>query len=114
MLLKRVATGNGVSVYRSESGETYLLKPVDRKYEGKAKPPRYYLSLRQPGGKAKYLSGVFPTRDMQVFSLDMRDGLGVKVPWRMVFLDAGTQVVLEQGKASDYLREPELAGVSRA
>jgi len=76
VILRRTRAG----VYADQSGRIYRLVPVDRAYRGK-KAPKYYLQ-RIERGKARYISGVFETAD-GAWSLDLKDGLGVKTYFDM-------------------------------
>ena len=102
MILERVKRGEGVSVYKAEDGTVYLLRPVDRKYENAPKKPTYYLSAKQPGNtEAKYVSGLFPTKIKGLYSLDMKDELGVKHMYSLRFADEGSKAELDEGKADE-------------
>lgn len=63
-------------IFQGSDGRKYRLALVDRRYEGKAKPA-YYLQ-REGEEKLEYLSGVFPTKRAGVWSMDLRDAMGVK------------------------------------
>ena len=106
MRLERVKQGEDVSIYENEEGDIYLLRPVDREYQGRPKKPKYYLSVRSVGsGKAKYLSGLFSTRKPDIFSLDMRDEIGVKRMYTLTFSEGGKMAELEQRKAEKGLKQ---------
>jgi hypothetical protein len=93
MELKRAKNG----VYINDSGEVYRLLSVDREYN-KKKSPKYFLQSIQ-SGKARYISGVFPTKQESLFSLDVKDDLGIKVFYKMIITDAGESIKIEKGKA---------------
>ena len=63
-------------IFQGTDGRKYRLALVDRRYEGKARPA-YYLQ-REGEGRMDYMSGVFPTKRAGVWSMDLRDALGVK------------------------------------
>lgn len=73
MTLKRTGTARGAVFYQGDDGKKYQLRQVNRAYEGRAKPPTYYLELVDGVGKAHYLSGLFPTKYTGVYSLDLKD-----------------------------------------
>lgn len=89
MRLERTGTAKGGSFYKGDDGKRYLLRSVDRAYAGRAKPPRYYLE-RLEGAKAVYLSGLFPTGDETLYSLDMKDAVtGVRAMYDARFGEGG-------------------------
>jgi hypothetical protein len=90
--LARVKQGEAVSVYQGSDGAVYLLRPVDRQYAGRPKPPRYYLLRKDKAGKPEYLSGVFPTTTEGVFSLDLKDALGIKTMYLMKVEEQGKYI----------------------
>ena len=101
MKLKRVKQGEGVSVYTTPEGAVYLLRKVDREYKNTPKKPAYYLSVKRKGEtKAKYLSGLFPAGE-NTFSLDIKDGLGVKEMHTLKMEAGGASAELVKGKARE-------------
>lgn len=73
--MKRTGTARGAVFYQGDDGKKYQLRQVNRAYEGRAKPPTYYLELVDGTGKAHYMSGLFPTKSTGVYSLDLKDGV---------------------------------------
>lgn len=95
MKLKRTGEARGAVFYAGEDGQKYQLRQVDRSYTGRAKPPSYYLE-RLDGGKAHYLSGLFPTKVKGLFSLDLKDEItGMRVMYDAVFGAGGAEVELK-------------------
>ena len=89
MRLERTGIGKGRSFYKSDDGKKYILRAVDRSYTGRAKPPKYFLE-RIEGAKAVYVSGLFPTNDETLYSLDIKDSAtGVRVMYEARFMEGG-------------------------
>ena len=102
MRLTRVKQGEDASVYKAENGDIYILKLVDREYSGVRKKPVYYLDRKKAGSKkAEYISGLFSTQRAGVFSLDVKDNIGMKVMYTMSFENGGQVAILEKGKARE-------------
>jgi len=84
--------------YSGADGERYLLRAVNRDYAGTVKKPVYFLE-RWTGGKWCYLSGLFPTSRPGMFSLDLRDAIGVRKLYTLTVTDGGERAELIEGKA---------------
>lgn len=98
--IERVHSGENASVYQGNDGRKYLLKPVDRQYQGRKKPPKYYLLVQGKGeAKPSYVSGLFPTAQAGVLSGDFRDELGVKHMFTFEVRDAGASAAIYPGRA---------------
>ena len=69
------ALGNGI--YTGTDGKKYRLANVDREFPGRRLKPVYFLQ-RERGGVMSYVSGVFKTKREGVYSIDVKDDLGVK------------------------------------
>ena len=96
-LTKTKSTANGEE-YAGSDGGRYLLRAVNREYNGTVKKPVYYLE-RWTVGKWVYLSGLFPTGRAGVFSLDIRDAIGVRKLYTLTVMDCGERAELTEGKA---------------
>lgn len=94
VILKRVKGG----VYSDETGQKYLLRPVDRDYLGVKKKPVYFIDRLTDEGKAKYMSGLFPTKKEGVYSYDIKDKYGIKIYMIARFKDDGATIELERKK----------------
>jgi len=95
VILKRVKGG----VYIDETtGQKYLLRPVDRDYEGVKKKPIYFIDRLTDEGKAKYMSGLFPTKNDDIYSYDIKDRFGIKTYMIARFKDDGAVIELERKK----------------
>ena len=89
MRLERTGIAKGRSFYKGDDGKKYILRAVDRAYTGRPKPPKYYLE-RIEGAKAVYLSGLFPTSDETLYSLDIKDATtGVRMMYEARFMEGG-------------------------
>lgn len=98
--MERIHTGEEVSVYSGSDGRKYLLRPVNREYRGRRKPPKYYLLVQDSGeAKPRYISGLFPTKKPGVFSGDFRDELGVKRMFTFQVRDSGAGATILPGRA---------------
>jgi len=98
--MERVHSGEETSVYHGTDGRKYLLRPVDREYRGRKKPPKYYLLVQDKGeAKPRYVSGLFATAEPGVLSGDYRDALGVKRMFTFRVRDAGAGAELLPGRA---------------
>ena len=86
--------------YEATDGTRYLLRAVNRQYAGTVKKPLYYLE-RWTGGKWVYLSGLFPTGRAGVFSMDLRDGIGVRKLYTLTVTDCGERAELTEGKTRE-------------
>lgn len=84
--------------YEATDGTRYLLRAVNRDYAGTVKKPVYYLES-WTGGKWVYLSGLFPTGRPGVFSLDIRDAIGVRKLHTLTVTEDGDRAELAEGKA---------------
>lgn len=93
MELERVVNGVYTDV---TSGERFLLRSVDKVYKTKRKP-KYYLTGEK--GKTGYLSGLFPTKNDSIYSMDMRDSLGVKIIYDCTFIDSGKRLRIVKHRA---------------
>jgi len=93
LLLNRTGAG----MYTDPEGVLYRLVPVDRAYSGK-KAPRYYLQRLQEG-RAQYISGVFQTNKPGIWSLDVRDELGVKIYFNMYTKQDGESLLIQRRKS---------------
>lgn len=81
-------TGKG-NFYVSEADQSkYLLRVVDRQYQGVTKKPVYYMS-KVRGSKSEFISGLFPTKDPDTFSYDEKNNIGMKVFKVAIFKDQG-------------------------
>ncbi len=87
---KLVNTTSAGNIF-SGDGETLLLKPVNRDYQGVSKKPLYYLNLLLKGNSV-YLTGLFATANKLIFSGDFKDALGMKHIVKLVFEDGGKSV----------------------
>lgn len=89
--LKRVKVGQRCNVYTAVNSErVYLLYSVNRQYSH-SKKPVYYLKYRDKGMKeARYISGLFKTDKPDVFSFDIKDPIGMKQYFYLIFSDNGT------------------------
>ena len=95
VILKRVKGG----VYIDETtGQKYLLRPVDRDYLGVKKKPIYYIDRLTDEGKAKYMSGLFPTKKEGVYSYDIKDKYGIKIYMIAKIGNDGETIELERKK----------------
>ena len=95
VILKRVKGG----VYSDETtGQKYLLRPVDRDYEGVKKKPIYFIDRLTDEGKVKYMSGLFPTKNENIYSYDIKDRFGIKIYMIARFKDDGAVIELERKK----------------
>lgn len=96
MRLSREKEMKGGAVYRGEDGAVYMIRAVNRSYEGRKAPPRFYMERRVAGGKLEYLSGLFPTKAEGVYSCDLRDrSTGIRVMHLASFLEGGEAINLE-------------------
>ncbi len=84
--------------YAGSDGNRYLLRAVNREYSGTVRKPVYFLEC-WTGGKWIYLSGLFPTGRAGVFSLDIRDAIGVRKLYTLTVADGGERAELIEGKA---------------
>ncbi len=108
-LTKTRSTANGEE-YAGSDGDRYLLRAVNRQYAGTVKKPLYYLE-RWTDGKWQYLSGLFPTGRAGVFSMDLRDGIGVRKLYTLTVTDGGERAELTEGKRG---RRHDRKGTKRA
>lgn len=95
--LQRVKTTTWGTEYAGTDGKSYLLKGVDREYPGNGKAPVYFLRVKY-AGEWKYLSGLFRTNRPGVFSLDLKDGNGVRTLHTMTIADGGERAAIAPGK----------------
>jgi hypothetical protein len=96
MTLRRTGTARGAVFYKGDDGKKYQLRQVNRAYEGRAKPPTYYLELVDGAGKAHYMSGLFPTKSTGVYSLDLKDEVtGCRLMFDACFSMGGELVELK-------------------
>ena len=98
--LERVHTGQGVTVYAGSDGAKYLLRPVNRSYAGRRKPPVYYLLRGEGSAKPEYISGLFPTEEEREFSGDWKDAIGIRKLFRLRVLEAGAVAELRMVDAA--------------
>ena len=104
MILKRTGTARGVVFYQGDDGKKYQLRQVNRAYEGRAKPPKYYLERVDGKGKAQYLSCLFPTKYTEVYSLDLKDEVtGCRLMYDARFI-LGGEVVEVKPKGKERAR----------
>jgi phage-related protein len=96
VILKRVKGG----VYSDETtGQKYLLRPVDRDYEGVKKKPIYFIDRLTDEGKVKYISGLFETQKQGVYSLDFKDEItGMKTLYFAEFKEGGEVLYIRAKK----------------
>lgn len=88
-LLTRTKVSNAGNWYRSEEGEEYWLRFVDRKYLGVKKKPKYYLD-KLVGKETKYISGFFETKRENVYSFDIKNKVtGMKDYYMATFKNGG-------------------------
>jgi len=103
--LERVHSGENASVYQGQDGRKYLLRPVDRDYKGRSKPPAYYLLVQETGEpKPRYISGLFKTEQPGVLSGDFRDEMGVKRMFTFRVTDQGAGAAILPGRADKESR----------
>lgn len=96
--LKRVHSGEGVSVYEGEDGAKYMLKVVDREYSGTRRGPAYYLTRQRQGErKPTYLTGLFRTSRKGVLSGDLKDELGVRQLFAVIVENEGEKATIQPG-----------------
>ncbi len=100
MILKRTGSVRGAVFYQDDDGKKYQIRQVNRAYTGRAKPPKYYLELVDDTGKPHYLSGLFPTKYEEVYSLDLKDNVtGCRLMYDACFKNGGELVeVKPKGK----------------
>jgi len=83
--------------YSGTDGRVYILKGVDREYPGKTNAPVYFLRVKS-GSDWKYLSGLFRTSTEGVYSLDLKDGNGVRTLHTMTIAEGGSTATIAPGK----------------
>ena len=100
MILQKTKGIKGGSIYQNETGKDYLLRQVNRGYEGRKNPPIFYLEkVEKP--KNIYLSGLFKTEINNVFSLDIKDKItGVRIMYNAIFENEGQIIKLEKKTVS--------------
>lgn len=96
--LERVHSGEGGTVYAGSDGFRYILRKVDRDYDGRSKPPSHYLLRGAGKSKPRYISGLFPTAIPGVLSGDDKDELGVRCMFTLRVIDGGQAAVIESGR----------------
>jgi len=96
--LKRVHSGETGTVYAGTDGAKYILRQVDRDYDGRKKPPSHYLLRGVGKAKPRYISGLFPTGKPGVLSGDAKDELGVRSMFTLHVLDGGETAKIEPGR----------------
>lgn len=98
--LSRVHQGEEATIYDGSDGAKWILKPVDREYQGRNKPPRYYLLRQAPGAsKPAYISGLFETKRERVLSGDQQDPIGVRRMFTVTVEGQGEAVTIQPGRA---------------
>ena len=90
--LKRISAGT----YKDERGDVWRLVPVDRNYQCKNKPIYYLQKIEN--NRAQYISGVFRTKAVNIFSADMKDELGVKKYYEIKSFDSGAELMISPSK----------------
>lgn len=90
--LKRISAGT----YKDSQEDIWRLVSVDREYSCKSKPA-YYLQ-RIINNKAQYVSGVFKTKTENIFSADIKDGLGVKKYYEIQSVNSGDELIISISK----------------
>lgn len=95
MTLRRTGEARGAAFYVGDDGKKYQLRQVDRNYDGRKKPPKYFLEVIE-GERARYLSGLFPTGKAGLYSLDLRDDeTGVRLMFDAAFSMGGAIIELK-------------------
>lgn len=95
-LLTRTKTSNTGNWYKSEDGEEYWLRFVDRKYAGNKRKPKYFLD-KIINKKTKYISGFFETKIPNIYSFDKLDpNSGMKIFYSATFKDGGSIMELQK------------------
>ena len=86
--LKRISSGT----YQDSKNYVWRLVPVDREYTCKRKP--VYFLQKITNNKAQYISGVFKTKTDNIFSADIKDGIGVKKYYEIKSINAGEELII--------------------
>jgi hypothetical protein len=89
MKLKKIDDRPNEIRYKAENGDVYLLRKKDHR-RGENSPEYYLMIEAEP--KNKYLSGVFRTAESGVFSLDIKDSIGMREKYTFKITQDGAEL----------------------